>query len=310
MKINMLYLGAVGLGIVPLSIASRHGLFRKHGIEVHLIPVTGTQVPKLTTDNPFGYIGAPAAIMRVAQGDDLKLLASFDSGRLSNQLVVRPEIKTPEDMRNKTLGARVVGAALWIHSILALEQLGLDAKRDNISILPIGDPPQIAEALESGRIDAAVLSRAQARQLSAKGFTVLLDLYPANVYGAQDALVVTASFAKAHPDVSESVVSAMIEAVAFCLSIRYQSAVLQAIMMELKVTENAAAQEGLQQLSLILARDTCPSKERLRNMQRVMGLHDPRLLEVDVDSLIDDSIVRHLNTSGVTNAKYVEYGIA
>lgn len=309
MKINMLYLGAVGLGVVPLSIANQHGLFSKHGVDVHLVPVTGTQVPRLTTDNPFGYIGAPAAMMRAMEGDELKLLASFDNGRLSNHLVVRPDITMPEHLRGKRLGARVTGAALWIHSILALEQLGLDPQRDNITILPIGDPPQIVEALKSGKIDAAVLSRAQSRQLCAEGYSVLLDLYPANLYGAQDALVVATHFFVEHPDVAKKIVSAMIEAAAFCLSTRNQAAVLQAIMTELKVSNSAAAQESLDQLSLILTRDPYPSKERLRNMQRIMGLHDRKLLDVDVDRLIDDRFVRQLAASGFTTGIYDEYGV-
>ena len=37
------------------------------------------------------------------------------------------------------------------------------------------------QALEAGSIDAAVLPVAQSRQLKAKGFSVLLELYPANM---------------------------------------------------------------------------------------------------------------------------------
>ena len=307
--INMLCLGAVGLGVIPLSIAHQQGLFKKHGVDVHLVPVPGTQVPKLTTENPFGYIGAPAAVMRAAEGTALKILASFDNGRLSNHLVARPDIKKPEDLCGKRLGARVTGAALWIHSILALEQLGLDPNRDNISILPIGDPAQIAQALESGNIDAAVLSRAQSRQLSAKGYSILLDLYPANVYGAQDALIVTTAFLQEYPDTAERIISAMIEGAAFCLSTYQQSAVLQTIMTELKVTDSTAAKDSLHQLSLVLTRKPYPSLERLQNMQRIMSLHDPRVLEVEIGKLIDDSFVRKLDAGGFIDSIYDEYGI-
>jgi NitT/TauT family transport system substrate-binding protein len=309
MTTDMLYLGAVGLGVIPLSIAHQAGLFRKHGVDVCLVPVGGTQVPKVTAENPFGYIGAPAALMRAAEGTDLKILASFDNGRLSNHLVARPDIRTPADLCGKRLGARVTGAALWIHSIVALEQLGLDPKRDSIEILEIGDPAQIAQALESGNIDAAVLSRAQSRQLSAKGYRVLLDLYPSNVYGAQDALIATSAFRREYPDVGERIVSAMIEAAAFCLSAGHQSRVLQAIMAELKVSDSAAAMESLQQLSMALTRKPYPSSERLANMQRIMSLHDSRVLEVDIDTLIDDSFVRKLETSGFIDSVYGEYGV-
>jgi ABC-type nitrate/sulfonate/bicarbonate transport system substrate-binding protein len=308
--INMLSLGAVGLGVIPLSIAHQEGLFRKHGADVRLVPVAGTQVPQVTTENPFGYIGAPAAMMRAAEGTDLTILASFDTGRLSNHLVTRPDIRTPEDLCGKRLGARVTGAALWIHSVVALEQLGLDPKRDSIEILEIGDPAQIAQALESGNIDAAVLSRAQSRQLSAKGYSVLLDLYPANVYGAQDALIATKAFLRECPDVAERIVSAMIEATAFCLSTRQQSGVLQTIMAELRVSDSEAAMEGLQQLSLVLKRKPYPSIERLANMQRIMSLHNSRVLELEIDKLIDDSFVRKLEASGFIDSIYGEYGVA
>jgi NitT/TauT family transport system substrate-binding protein len=310
MTINMLCLGAVGLGVIPLSIAHQQGLFRRHGVDVRLVPVPGTEVPKLTSENPFGYIGAPAALMRATEGADLKILASFDSGRLSNHLVAQPGIKTPQDLRGKRLGARVTGAALWIHSIVALEQLGLHPERDRIDILRIGDPAEIARALESGTIDAAVLSRAQSRQLSARGFSILLDLYPANVYGAQDALVATTAFLQEHPESAEKVVAAMIEGAAFSLSPRQHSVVLQTIMAELRVSDSVAAQESLHQLSLVLTRRPYPSVERLRNMRRIMSLHDPRVLELEIDQLIDDRFVRKLETNGFIDSVYAEYGIA
>ena len=51
---------------------------------------------------------------------------------------------------------RVIGAGLWISTILALEQLALDPRRDEITILPVGNPVQISRALEQGEIDGAL----------------------------------------------------------------------------------------------------------------------------------------------------------
>jgi ABC-type nitrate/sulfonate/bicarbonate transport system substrate-binding protein len=176
--INLLCLGAVGLSAIVLSIAHRRELFKKHGANVQLIPVPGTQLPELTITNPVGHIGAPATIMRAAGGAELRILASLDNGRLSNHLVVSPDIAKPEDLRGKCLGARVTGAALWINTVLALEQLGLDLKRDNINIVPIGDPSHIMRALEERRIDGAVLSTAQSRELKPKDFPCFSIFHP------------------------------------------------------------------------------------------------------------------------------------
>ena len=48
MRVNLLCLGAVGIGSVIAAIADRLRLFQKHGVDVHLVSVTGTQVPDLT----------------------------------------------------------------------------------------------------------------------------------------------------------------------------------------------------------------------------------------------------------------------
>ena len=131
--------------------AEQQGLFGKYGVEGRSLAVKGATVPRLTADMPFGMIGEPAALLQTAEGADLRLVASFSDIELSGHLVARPGIRTPEDLRGKRLGARVIGAGLWISTILALEQLALDPQRDEITILPVGDPVQIFRALEQAK---------------------------------------------------------------------------------------------------------------------------------------------------------------
>lgn len=302
--IKMLHLGAVGLSTIVLHVADRQGFFKNQGVNIQLVPVTGTTIPELTDDNPVGHIGAPAAILKAARGSQLRILAAFDSGQLFNHLIVAPSIKKPEDLKGKRLGARVKGAALWIHTVLALEQLGLDPAKDGIDILSIGDPAKVMQALEGGEIEGAVLSSAQSRQLVDKGYSVLLDLSPRNVYGSTDALVVTPKFAQEHPDTVENIVVGMIEAAAFTLSPQGKTAAIDTIKSELKVTSDAAAEDGLAQLKKIIVRKPYPSVERLRNMQRVMTIADPKAAEVNVSVLLDDSFVKKADQSGIIDRAY------
>jgi NitT/TauT family transport system substrate-binding protein len=302
--VNMLHLGAVGLSSIVLLLADQQDFFKKHGVNIRLIAVKGTQIPELSEAHPAGHIGAPAAIIKAARGSELRILASLDSGRLFNQLVVTPDIKKPEDLRGKRLGARVTGAALWIHTVLALEQLGLDPTRDNVTILPIGDPSQVTQALEAGRIDGAVVFGAQSSALKAKGYSVLLDLSPLNVHGAQDALVLTTSFLRERPDTAEGILAALIEASAFAQSPEGRAAAVDTIKAELNVVDDAAAEAGLLQLSRIIVRKPYPSLEKLRNMQRVMRIVDPKAAGIDVAGLIDDRFVKKLDESGFIAATY------
>jgi ABC-type nitrate/sulfonate/bicarbonate transport system substrate-binding protein len=309
MRVNLLCLGAIGLSSIVLAVTQRNGLFKKHGLEVQLIAVRGTAVPEFTTTNPIGHIGAPAAVMRAGTGADLRLIASFDTSRLSNCLVVRPGINTRDQLRGKRLGARVAGAAMWIHTVIALEALGLDRIQDRISIAEIGDPSEIIRALEAGAIDGAVLARAQCEQLTRQGCSILLDLSPLDVYGAPDALVVTAHFLNQNPDVAAAVLAGLIEGAAFALSPNKRPAVLEAIKSEMRITDNAIAECALHDLSRVLARKPYPSVERLRNMQRIMLTANARVLGVTIEGMVDDRFVRRLDESGAIDRTYVSYGV-
>jgi ABC-type nitrate/sulfonate/bicarbonate transport system substrate-binding protein len=307
-RVNLLCLKAVGLCSILPSIAQRQGLFKKHGVEVMLIPVSGAQIPEPTISNPLAYIGAPAAVIGAAGGADLKVLACFDTARLSSCLVVNPDIRKPEQLRRKRLGARATGAAIWIHTILALEQLGLDPERDQVNIVEIGDPVEIIGALEAGRIDGAVLSRAQCEELTNKGYSILCDLFPLQLYGAPDALVVTATFLRDHPELIERVIAGLVEAAAFALSPHQRPVALAAMKAELTISDNVAAEIGLLELSKIIVRKPYPSVDRLCDMQRVMLVSRPTVSQVSIKDLIYDRAVRKLDAEGSIDRIYASYG--
>jgi NMT1/THI5 like len=308
-RINLLCLGAVGLCSILPSIAQRHGLFKKQGVQIELTRVSGTQIPEPSISSPLGYIGAPAALIGAARGANLKILACFDTARLTCCLVVKPHINKPEQLRGKKLGVRATGAAIWIHTILALENLGLDPERDQIDIAEIGDPIEIVEALEAGVIDGAVLSRPQCEQLTNKGYSILSDLFPYDIYGAPDALVATTTFLRECPKVVEGIVAGLIEAVAFTLSPRRRPIALESIKAELMITDNFVGELGLVELSKVVARKPYPSIERLSNMQRIMLATKPMVSGLSIKELIHDGIVHRLDRSGFIDRIYASYGL-
>jgi ABC-type nitrate/sulfonate/bicarbonate transport system substrate-binding protein len=306
-RVHLLCLGAVGLFSVLPSIAQRQGFFEKHGLEVQLTPVPGTQIPELTISSPLAYIGAPAAVMRAAGGVDLKVLACFDTARLSSCLVVNPDISQLKQLRGKRLGARATGAAIWIHTVLALEKLGLDLERDQINIAEIGDPVDIIRALEAGRIDGAVLSRSQCEQLTSRGYPILSDLFPFNVYGAPDALVATTTFLRDRPELIKGIVAGLIEAAAFALSPRERPLALEAMKAELMINDTNAAEIGLLELAKAIVQKPYPSVERLSDMQRVMSAAKPTVSGVSIQDLIHDRVVRKLDEEGFIDRTYAAY---
>jgi ABC-type nitrate/sulfonate/bicarbonate transport system substrate-binding protein len=305
-NMKVLCLGAVGLGAIILTIADRQRFFEKHGADVQLTSVTGTQIPDLSDATPMGYIGAPAALMRAAAGKDIKILASFDSARLTSSLVVSPGIHNAQDLKGRRLGARVTGAAMWLHTVLALEKLKLDPLRDEVEIAEIGDPAQVIVALQRGLIDGAVLSQAQCKQLKAEGFRILLDFTVLNVHGAPDALVVQSNLLQEQRQ-AEAVLAAMIEAAAFVTSDRNKEPALLAVKSTLGLSDDSAVEGGLCELVRTLARKPYPSIKRLQNMQRMMAKAKPDVLSLSIETVVDDRLVRKLDTTGYIDQIYTEH---
>jgi ABC-type nitrate/sulfonate/bicarbonate transport system substrate-binding protein len=252
---------------------------------------------------PLGMIGEPAALLQATEGADLRLVASFSDIKLSGHLVARPGIKTPGDLRGKRLGARVIGAGLWISTILALERLALDPQRDQITILPVGNLVQIFRALEQGEIDAALVSAAQSRELQAKGFAALLKDYPPNISSFGGGLVVSNGFLSSNRDVVENIVHALLESLAFCLGGRNKEKVMQAFKTALSITDEESVASSLGELR----RKPYPSLAPLVKMQAVISIHDPRVLKVSVADLIEDRFVRKFDEDGELDALYAAY---
>ncbi len=303
-QVSLMFAEATGSFLVLLEIAREQALFEKLGIDVRPVPARGATVPRLSEEVPLGLIGGPAALLQVADGADLRLIATLSTTNLSGHLVARPGIKTAQDLRGKRLGVRVIGAGLWISTVLALQQLGLDPKRDDITLVPVGSPVQILRALESGEIDGALTAAAQSRELEGKGFAVLLRDYPADITSYDGVLVARPEFATSNADMIESVTTALIEALAFALAERNQPEVMRAFKSALNITEATTAAQNLRELR----RKPYPRLDTLKRMQRIMGTHDRRVLDVALERLIDDRFVRGLDESGAIDKIYHHYG--
>ena len=298
----------VNSSYLPLWVAHEHGLFAKQGIDAQIL-ILEAAFRRIGSEVPFGVVGIPAAMLALAEGQDLKVLLPIDTPRVTAHLVAARDIKTPEALRGKRFGTATIGAGAWIHSILALDHLGLDPKRDGISLIEIGGVAQQVQALEAGRIDAVVIEPGQSAQLTAKGFSLILDMYPANISGVQSALVVTGPYLREHPDVVEKVVAGLLEGFAFSLAPRNEETVRKTMMARMNLSAPAAVESAYRSFLLRANRKPYPSIEAMQNMQRVIGLADPRVLNIRIEDFADDRFVRKLDTSGEIDRLYERYGV-
>ena len=291
---------------LSLWIAQEQGMFKKHGVEAQTIAIRGgpTLVGSLVSgDIHVGFTTGVSFLGAAAQGTEVKMLTSI-SDKVSWKLMAAPKIKTAQDLRGKKIGVSSIVGTTWLNSMLALEQLGLEPKRDNIIFLQTGDPVTMAQALEAGRVDAAVLDPVQSRQLGGKGFSLLVDLLKANVAFPGLGLGAMRSYVDKNTATLEKVVTALTESLVFVMQPVNKAAALKSMMKNMRMNDQAAAEEGYQDQIATLNRKPYPSLEGMRNAQRLMALQNPKIGSLKTEGMIDASFVRKLDESGFIDRLY------
>jgi len=296
---------------IPLLVAQEQGLFAKHGIEARIVLIKGapTLVASLISgDIEVGYTGGTAVLGAASQGLYLRILSSISS-KLTHSLVANPSFKTAEQLRGKRFGIQSIGGSTWMHTILGLEHVGLDVKRDNISLLVIGDSVLISQSLEAGRIDAAVLDGALVRRLKSKGFYIVADMTPANIPMLNQAIVVTQELLQKRAGVAENILMALVDSLAYTLSPANKSVVAKTMMRRFHIDDPVIAEEGYQDLLTSIERKPLPSLEALRNIRRLMAVQNPKAANVKVEELIDARLIRKLDENGYMDRVAASYGL-
>jgi NitT/TauT family transport system substrate-binding protein len=302
---------AVSPRTIPLYIAQEQGLFAKQNIDARIILIKGAPIlvaSLISGEMEVGYTGGTSVIGAAASGSNLKILSSISS-KLTHTMLALPSLKTPEQLRGKRFGIQSMGGTTWMHTILGLEHIGLDVKRDNISILIIGDSVLIGQSLEAGRIDAAVLDGVLARRLIGKGFSVIADLTPANIPMVNQAIVVSPDFVSKRPELAERILMVLVDSLAFTLAPVNKNVVTRTIMRRLQISDAAVAEEGYHDLFTSIERKPFPSLDGMRNIRRLMATQNPKAANVKVEDLIDARLIRKLDENGYMDKVAAGYGL-
>jgi len=301
---------AMNARVCPLWAPRERGFFTKYGIDAENLFVRGapTLVAAMSSNEiEVGYTGGTAVIGAVASGSDLKVLSAL-TNRVTYELVARPGIKTAEDLKGKKFGVQAIGGTVWMGAILALEHLGLDAERDKIAIIAVGDQSVLAQAVASGTIDATVLDGVQSRPLQAKGFPIIAELDKAKLPILSSSIVAREPYIQKNPQIVENVLRAVIEGAAFCLSPAQKPNTLKILQKYLRISEKDA-EEGYRDMVTGLERKPYANPAGATNVIRLMKRSNPKIESVKPENLIDDRIMKKLDQSGFIDEILAKYGV-
>ena len=157
-------------------IAKDAKIYEKHGLDTELILLRGSGQSSQAIIGG-SIFAAPVTLATVINADlsgaDLVTVAHTVAG-VQSKLLVKPEIKRPEDLRGKKLAISTFGSLGDFLNRHIIKKYGMEPGRDVI-LITIGNTPERIQALASGGVDAADLNYPADAQAERLGFKVLWD---------------------------------------------------------------------------------------------------------------------------------------
>src|SRR5262245_19780504 len=272
--------------------------FARNNIDAQLVFIPGspTLIASLNTgDVQFGYTGGTATLGAAVAGLDVRMIAAF-ANRVQSELVTRPEIKTVAELKGKRVGVTSIGGTGWMSALLVLEQIGINAERDKMQLTAFGDQRVISQALESGTIQAASLAGVFSRKLGRAGYW--LPGEPDKIPLTGTGLVVKADYLHNQNGVARNVLRSLVEGHAYVLNPANKSSVMEILSKRLGLSDAGALADGYDDYVTGVVRKPYVGVDGLKNIQRFMKLRNPKIADLNLEKLIDESLLREFDKSG------------
>jgi NitT/TauT family transport system substrate-binding protein len=196
---------------LPIWVAKDAGYFDRYRFNVEPVQIRGGSLITLaiiTGDLPFSGVGAESVIAARAAGGDVVLLACpIDADPV--YLITRPEIKSAAELKGQVSAITRYGSTTHFYLRAALKHVGLNPDKD-MTILQLGAGPEMAAALDVGRIAAAALTTRYALPFLQRGWPVLVDLSTTDLIYPSSCVTSSRAFIRAEPKVTEDFLRAYV----------------------------------------------------------------------------------------------------
>jgi len=229
-------LASFGSNFLPVYVAAA-GIWKAQGLDVQMLGFRGdSEVSQaLAGDSIDISLASMTGLINLINSGQpvMGFYAGFDEADFS--WLAQPSIKTWADLKQKKVGVATFGSLTDALTRYDLRKHGLEPVRD-VQIIQAGGSQQGFEALESGRIDAVILSAPFKWRAATAGYTVLgtqehdiAARWPKNLFMAKTA------FLNANRNTVEAFLRAHVAAIRFARHNR--AGAVKVLMDQLKYTQ-------------------------------------------------------------------------
>jgi len=293
--------------MVPPWAAHEAGIFNKYGLQVEVIAtpsgVQGTNA-LIAGEISFVQIAGGTTTGAAVGGADVKIVATM-VGTLVLNLVVRPEIENPEQLRGKSIGISRFGTSLHTGARIAAKHFGLEPGKD-VHIVEIGAGDWIVGALQGNRVQAAVFGYPATSRALKLGNRLLLHIPSLNIPYASTGVSTRGEIIRDDPDLVRRFLSAEIEAIALMKKDRAFATKVLSKYLRTQDAELLGESYDVQIAKYMKYMMKVPltTAGAVRSVLEELSERNPKAKDLDPNKFFDDRFVRQLQASGFIESLY------
>jgi NitT/TauT family transport system substrate-binding protein len=254
---------STNVSFLALYTALHRGFFKDEGIDLEIIFMPANLASTAVLNGDVDYNGAVTGTIGAAvQGRPMKVLL-FTVAKPLLFLMSQKNIKDIKQLKGKKIAGSSPGGSATLLANQALKQIGLEPGKD-VSVLQMsGSAASRYAVLESGVVDASLLSVPENIIALEKGYNELLFLgdvveFPQNGFGTSDKRI------RENPDEVYRMVRATLRGLQFIWEKNNSEAVTNILMKQWKVTDRKMAAEMSRQVSRVLTKDAYVKPESVQ----------------------------------------------
>jgi NitT/TauT family transport system substrate-binding protein len=293
---------AVSMGNMIIFFTKEAKLFEKHGLDAEVVVMQGSGIASralIAGSVVISSVATPTVMSAVLAGSDMAILAHTMPGVVQS-LMVRPEIKKPEDLKGKTIGVTTFGSLTdFLVRYLATKK-GLNPDKD-FALLQIGADNERLIALKQGKIQGATLSHPAFILAARAGFTTLWDFFKEVDYPWSE-IVSTRSLIQKDRDLVMRYMRAHIEGIA--LFKKDPELGKKVIKKTLRLDDDSLAQESWELFARYRLAAPYPNVKGMKTSYDYVALTRPDVWSHKPEEFVDSSFVEELDKSGFIKKLY------
>lgn len=259
---------STNISFLAIYTALHRGFYKDEGIDLEIIQMAANLTSAAVMSGDLDYSAAVTGLIGGAvRGQPMKVLL-FTVERPLLFLISNKDIKEPKHLRGKKIAGSSPGGSATLLAYKMLQHFGLQPGRD-VTVLPMGGSAAGRLAvLESGVVDASLLSVPENIIALEKGYNELVFLGDV-VRFAQNGFGTSEKKIQENPDEVYRMVRATLRGLQFVWDENHHDAVTDILMKQWRVNDRKMATAMSKQVARVLSKDASVS---VASVQEVIDL--------------------------------------